>query len=103
MAIPALVPIVYTNGDTSNQIAEATGVPVNGNNVVPLPWVGQGVDPALIDLNRITFRVEAQGPSVTGSEVVSLAPDKLSAILNFDQTGADEALVRATLAHTIGS
>jgi hypothetical protein len=100
MPIPALVPFVYENGDVSNQVCTAQGAPINGLNVIPLPWVDQGVNPVLIELGRITFRVEALGPSVTGSSEVSISGDKATATLAFVQGGADEALVEATLHHT---
>ena len=103
MAQPALVPITYENLDVSNQVCESVGVPDPGANVVPLPWVGQGVDPVLIDLDRIDVRVEALGPSVTGASVVSLAPDKLSITIDYTQGGGDATLTRATLNHTIVS
>lgn len=103
MPVPALVPFTYENGSVSEQFCTAQGAPVNGNNVISLPWVGQGVDPILIELDRITFRVEAQGPSVTGSDEVSISADKTTATLSFVQVGADEALVEATLHHTIVS
>jgi hypothetical protein len=101
MAVPDLAQIVYDNGDTSNLICESQGAPTNGNNVIGLPYVGIGIDPSIIDLDRLDFRVEAQGPSVTGASIVSLAGDKLSVTLNFDQSGSDDALVRCTLNHTI--
>ena len=101
MPFPNLAPFVYENGDTSDQVAQAQGVPDNGNNVIGLPWVGQGVNPDLIELGRIKFRVEGLGPSVQLATEVSIAPDKTTVTLNFDQTGADEAIVTATLHHTI--
>jgi hypothetical protein len=101
MPIPDLIPITYDNGDESDQVCESTGVPVNGANVIGLPWVGQGVDPTLIDLKRIKFRVEALGPSVQLASEGALSPDKLSVTLNFIQVGADQATVNAVLNHTI--
>ena len=100
MAFPDLDPKTWANGVVSNQVCEATGVPINGNNVIGLPWVDQGIDPTLIELDRIDFRVEAQGSSVTGSAEVSIAPDKKSVTLSFVQSGGDAAIVRAWLAHT---
>jgi hypothetical protein len=103
MPFPALVPITYDNGNVSDQVAEATGVLDNGNNVIALPWVGQGVDPSLIDLKRIEFRVEALGPSIQAVSEGALSPDKLSVTLVAVQVGTDQAIVKATLNHTIVS
>jgi hypothetical protein len=99
-----LVPLTERGGTKlSTIVCQATGVPDPGNNVVGLPWVGQGVDPSLIELDWIDFRCEAQGPSVLGAAPVSLSPDKTSVTINFSQTGGDAALLRATLKHTIVS
>lgn len=103
MAFPDLDPIVYENGDESDQVAEATGLLDNGDNVIALPWVGQGVDPALIDIQRINFRVNALGPSLQSVSEGALSPDKLSVTLVAIQVGADQAIVKATLNHTIVS
>lgn len=103
MAIPAMAPIVYDNGVVSPQICEAVGAPVNGANVISLPWVGQGIDPSLIDADRILWRAEALGASVTGASEGALAPDKLSQVINFTQLGTDQVRLRATLNHTIVS
>ncbi len=100
MAFPGLLPITYDNGVQSNQVCERVGVPDNGNNVIALPWVGQGIPAALIDLDRIEFRVEALGASVTGATVVSLSADKTSATLSYAQSGLNSARTRATLHHT---
>jgi hypothetical protein len=91
------------SGYDSTLVCENTGVPDNGDNVIGLPWVGQGIDPGLIEEDWIDFRVEAQGPSVTGASVVSIASDKQSVTINFTQTGGDAAMVRATLKSTIDS
>lgn len=101
MPIPDMAPVTYDNGDVSNLVCEAVGAPVNGANVIALPWVSQGIDPSLIDLNRIAWRAEALGPSVTGASEGALAPDKLSQTINFVQGGADQVRLRATLNHTI--
>jgi hypothetical protein len=101
MAQPALVPITYDDGDVSNLVCESVGVPDPGPNVIPLPYVALGIDPGIIDLQRLEFRVEALGPSVTGASVVSLAPDKTSVTIDYTQGGGDATLTRAVLNHTI--
>jgi hypothetical protein len=103
MSMPDLEPkFDARKGSNSTMYAEVTGVPDNGNNVIGLPWVDQGIPPSQVEEDWIEFRVEALGPSVTGASVVggSLSPDKRSITLNFSQSGGDAAILSANLIHT---
>jgi hypothetical protein len=88
-------------GGTSVIWAEADGVPDNGANTFGLPFLSEGVDPAVIDEDWIDVRVDALGPSVTGAQFVSLSPDKTQMTINFTQVGADQARVRVQLLHSL--
>jgi hypothetical protein len=104
MAFPDLTPRTDNRqgGRAPSTIwAEAEGVPVNGNNTFALPFLDEGIQPSLIDEDWIDIRVEALGPSVRSSAFVSLAADKQSMTLSFEQIGADQARVTVALIHTV--
>jgi hypothetical protein len=108
MTFPGLQPRVDTRQGTHNNgkstiWAEAEGVPVNGDNVISLPFLDIGVLPFLINEDWLDVRVKALGPSVSCARFVSLAPDGTAVTINFDQGGADQARVTVGIIHTVVS
>jgi hypothetical protein len=81
--------------------AEAEGVPANGANTFGLPFIAEGIQPSLVDEDWLDIRVEGLGPSIKSSSFVSLAADKQSMTLNFEQVGTDQARVTVALIHTV--
>lgn len=101
----ALVPIQDTrfNGNVpSASFCRVTFVPLNGNDVLTLPWQTlQGIPAAGIQAEFMKIHIEALGPSVTNAKWVSLAPDKNSITINFTQTGGDAVEVTVINWHSI--
>jgi hypothetical protein len=93
-------------------VAEAIGSPVNGLNVVGIPFVDVGVSPVAFDEaylevrgrplqvnSSVTFMTEGIHP--TPLEVGgALAADKRSIALNFTQAGADQVILQVFLRHS---
>lgn len=76
--------------------AEATGIPVNGNNTFNL-----AIDPNLVDdTNWLDITVTPLGPSVTGATFTSISADKTQITINFVQSGVDQATVVAKQIHS---
>jgi hypothetical protein len=90
-------------------VAETEGVPVNGLNVIEIPFIDAGIDPTTFDAGFIQplVRPLTESSSVTFcSEGVhpdpvepgsGLAADKRSIALNFTQTGVDQVVVQIIL------
>jgi hypothetical protein len=94
-------------------VAESEGVPVNGLNVIGIPFVDVGIDPTTFDAAYLEVIVR---PLIVGSSVTfvtegvhptpiepgsALAADKKSIALDFTQGGADAALVQVILRHSV--
>jgi len=104
MAFPDLLPKPDLRKGPSGESeiwAENTGVPVNGDNVIGIPFIANGIDPDDIDADWLDVLVEALGPSITASAFVSLAPDKQSVTINITQTGGDSARIRISVIHSL--
>lgn len=74
--------------------AWAEGVPVNGNNLIKLPFKKEILlaIPSTLDLN-----VYPLGASVLNAEEVSVDLENGVVVINFTQTGADKARVEAVV------
>jgi hypothetical protein len=97
-------------GETLPYVAEATGVPDNGNNAFLLPFVDAGLDPALIDPSRLKIMFDPDpsrpaggtaNPGVNDVRFVSLSADKRTLTLDFAQTGVGDCRLSCEVMHTI--
>jgi len=75
--------------------AAARGVPDNGNNTIGLPFRKEIIDP-----DRLVVDVFSKGSSVTNAELISVDPDNQEMVVNFTQSGNDEALVEAKIRYS---
>ena len=75
--------------------AAAEGVPDNGNNTIGLPFRKEIIDP-----DRLVIDVFSLGSSVTNAELISVDPDNQEMVVNFTQSGNDEARVEAVIRHS---
>jgi hypothetical protein len=94
-------------------LAEAQGIPVNGLNIVGIPFVAAGVDPNTFDEAYLNVLVR---PLISGSSVAfategihptplevggALSANKDEIALQIVQAGADEVLVQVTLMNSV--
>lgn len=90
-------------------VAEVEGAPVNGQNLIPIPFVDAGISPESFDEAYLEVNVTALnvGSTVLFAEA-GVHPDPLEAgsflradkkeiAMNFVQTGADQVLVQIVL------
>jgi hypothetical protein len=109
MPFPALQPRTDTRrgvGGVAELWAEATGVPDNGVNTIPLPFLAMGVPFDQIDEDWLMIKVD---PTTTPSSVMGFsyvpgslaASNKQSIQVDFDQTGADPCLMIVSVVHSL--
>jgi len=76
-------------------LAEATGVPSNGNNTFAL-----GLSPLDVDEDWLNILTVAITDSVTDVTYISLSADKTHLTLNFAQSGTGSCRVTAWVTHS---
>lgn len=76
----------------ANYHATAIGVPVNGNNVIKLPFRKELIDP-----DKLVVNVYSKGSSVTDATFISVDSENAEMVINFIQGGVDQACVEATV------
>jgi len=79
----------------------ATGTPVNGNNTIDMGLPDYITQTTEFDPNWVFITVESLGPSIGGVTFVGYSLDHRKVILNFNQTGTDQATVELRLVHSL--
>ena len=107
MAFPDLQRRVDPNAPDgfSALFMNGVGVPVNGANVIGIPFVddpplGSGLDPDDIDDDWLVIEVVPLGAGVTGASYGSISADKRFITINFQADGISQAQVTVQLIHS---
>ncbi|MCC6752052.1 MAG: hypothetical protein IT371_30650 [Deltaproteobacteria bacterium] len=96
-------------GGYSALYAEATGIPVPGNNTFKIPFArnlpapnGSGIPAGNVEFDWLEIDVLVPaGSDVTFADAVSLAPNKEDLTINFTTGGAGSCRVVCRLIHSI--
>jgi len=107
MAFPDLIRKVDPNAPDGQAalFLSGEGVPVNGANVIGIPFVddppaGSGLDPEDIDDDWLVIEVVPLGAGVTGASYGSISADKRFVTINFQADGVSQARVTIQLIHS---